>query len=150
MSVEIMAKIKAIFTEAKNRMQVTDEPVTALPVEVIQKPKTFKHREHVIFVTDDKSATLPYSHPADGQYNFSNYLTGIQAQPNTWNFFTSLFSDGSRGQHPQPVPSDAKDVMINPQHSEVKKIQVHHNVNVVVGIRLTDKDNKTILEVGYF
>ena len=35
MGAEIMAKIKAIFREAKNRMQVTDEPVTALPVKVI-------------------------------------------------------------------------------------------------------------------
>ena len=75
-------------------MQVTDEHVTALPVEVIQKPKTFKHREHIVFETNNKSATIPYSHPADGQYNFSNYLTGIQAKPNNYGlftFFTSIF-----------------------------------------------------------
>ena len=99
-------------------------------------------------MTDNKDATIPYSHPADGQYNYSNYLTGIQAVPNNCHFFTSLFSDGSRGQHQGVVPSDAKDVMINPQHSEVKKIQIHHGSDTVVGIRLTDKDNKTILEVG--
>ena len=101
-------------------------------------------------MTDQFLATIPYSHPADGQYNFSNYLTGIQARPNDYWFFTSIFSDGSRGQQEVAVHSDAKDVMINPQQAEVKKIHIHHGKSVVVGIRFTDKDNKTILEVGLF
>ena len=58
-------------------MQVTDDSVTALPVEIAQENKKFKHREHIVFVTEQNDATIPYSHPTDGQYSFSNYLTGI-------------------------------------------------------------------------
>ena len=96
----ILVKIKSIFLDAKNQLQMADGNSTKLPVVQIKVPeiqKQFKHRDHVVFVTNQELAKTPYLHPANGQYSYENYLTGIQAFNNGYSFLTSIFKDGSRG-----------------------------------------------------
>ena len=148
MGAEIMAKIKAIFSEAKNRMQVTDETIIALPVVIVQKPKTFKHRDHIVFVSLNLNATEAFTHPTDEKYSYDNYLTGLQSQPDSYNFFNSIFKDQSRGWHNGAIPADAKEEILNPQQAPVKKIHVKHGSCTVIGIQFKDKDDNVLLDVG--